>query len=320
MESGPAVRFAYNILFSAMWTWMTRLIVFIHCFLLIPAEANLGYIIVEGLCLLWYLADTTLAIIFFTPRVFFGINKSGLKQKFQFFLILLFLADYGVLLYNFIVPPPKKLVKFFQCMRAAMFLIKVKTILHIFQVVGKTFVLIIWTVFAIILFIVLFSCIGVHLFGDIYHDGNDGNDGNEGSQGAFDNVGYGFIQMFVLLTTENYPDFMIKAYEESRLYSLYFIIYLYTGVFIALSILLAIVVDNYWTIAKQNVKHDRLRGRKQLGVAWTLLGNGETTISVYDENLQKVMKLLKPENDGEEIILLLQHLASNANRYSMFAC
>ena len=48
--------------------------------------------------------------------------------------------------------------------------------------------------------------------------------------------------------------------------------------FIITSILLAIVVENYWKIAKAEKKRERLKNRKELTKAWKILdreGEGE---------------------------------------------
>lgn len=40
-----------------------------------------------------------------------------------------------------------------------------------------------------------------------------------------------FYQMFILLTTANFPDVMLPAYYSNRLYSLYFVGYLVIGLY-----------------------------------------------------------------------------------------
>lgn len=51
--------------------------------------------------------------------------------------------------------------------------------------------------------------------------------------------------MLILLTTANFPDVMLPAYNAHRVYSLYFIGYLIIGLYFLQNILLAIVFDNY---------------------------------------------------------------------------
>ena len=54
-----------------------------------------------------------------------------------------------------------------------------------------------------------------------------------------------FYQMLICLTTANFPDVMLPAYDKSRASSLFFIVFLVLGLFFLQSILLAIVFDNY---------------------------------------------------------------------------
>ena len=48
-----------------------------------------------------------------------------------------------------------------------------------------------------------------------------------------------------MLTTENYPDVLLLAYDEAWYSVLFFFIFIVIGVFYLSSILLAIVFDNY---------------------------------------------------------------------------
>ena len=51
--------------------------------------------------------------------------------------------------------------------------------------------------------------------------------------------------MLVLMTTSNYPDVMLHAYEMNRLNFIYFGGYLMIGLFLILNLLLAIVYNTF---------------------------------------------------------------------------
>lgn len=51
--------------------------------------------------------------------------------------------------------------------------------------------------------------------------------------------------MFVLLTTENFPDVMLLATAENAAYALFFIVFIIVGVFFLSSVLLAVIFDNF---------------------------------------------------------------------------
>jgi len=51
--------------------------------------------------------------------------------------------------------------------------------------------------------------------------------------------------MLVLLTTANFPDIMLPAYEYSRPFCIFFIIYIMIGIFLILHLLMALFYNNY---------------------------------------------------------------------------
>jgi hypothetical protein len=53
------------------------------------------------------------------------------------------------------------------------------------------------------------------------------------------------FNMLVLLTTANSPDIMLPAYQNHRIYALFFISYLLFGVFLLMHLLMALFYYNY---------------------------------------------------------------------------
>jgi len=51
--------------------------------------------------------------------------------------------------------------------------------------------------------------------------------------------------LLVLLTTANFPDYMLPAYKENRWNSLFFIVFLIVALFLLMNMLLAIFYSNY---------------------------------------------------------------------------
>lgn len=278
MESdSSAVRIAYNITFSRFWHYFMILIMFVHVLLVFYIENKPYYLILESLCVLCYIIDIILHIIFYTPQTFFNLSKTALKSKLQFILTVFFVCDlvYTYYCYFYSRDDLVEMAIPFQCLRSFVFILKISTFYHFFMVVVKTFARIIRTILVIILYVLFFSCIAVHVFGEIYEDSDD-----EVYKEEFSTAPLAFIRMFVLITTENYPDVMTPVYSYHNTTFIYYVVFIYFGVFILTSILLAIVVDNYWTIAKMNVKKERLRGRKELAIAWNLLGDGAGIITM----------------------------------------
>jgi len=74
-------------------------------------------------------------------------------------------------------------------------------------------------------------------------------------------MGNTYYEMTVLITTSNFPDVMLPAYNTSTWYTLYFITFIVFGVFFLMNVLLAVIFDNYrrrveWT--SQTRSRDRL--------------------------------------------------------------
>ena len=55
----------------------------------------------------------------------------------------------------------------------------------------------------------------------------------------------GLYNMFICLTTANFPDVMLPAYNENRFYCLFFIGYLMFGLYFLQNLILAMIFDNY---------------------------------------------------------------------------
>lgn len=54
-----------------------------------------------------------------------------------------------------------------------------------------------------------------------------------------------FWNMFILITTANYPDIMLPAYQKNRWTCIFFIVYLTFGLFLFMNLLLAIIYSNF---------------------------------------------------------------------------
>ncbi|XP_074663159.1 uncharacterized protein LOC141915498 isoform X3 [Tubulanus polymorphus] len=201
----------------------------------------------------------------------------------------------------------------FRSLRAFLMICRSRSISHICDValdvilkVGKV-IIVIW------IFILVFAAVGVHVYSIHYHFPANRTEHNI-YHGNFDHVGYGILRLFALLTTENYPAFMMPAYGANTLNFFFFGIFLYAGVFFLLAILLAIIVDNYWKLSKRHVKEERKRDRIELAKAWNILDpNGVGFISLQDETIEKVLRLVKPELKDENIEVIMMYLDGDSD-------
>ncbi|XP_072031587.1 uncharacterized protein [Amphiura filiformis] len=267
------------------------------------------------ICLLIYTADVAVYIGFLSWKVFWTLDENKFIRA-EFILLCMYTLDFLMLVIQEILN--MRLFQVFRVLRAAIIICKLKNVGHIFDVVmsiviklGKVFLI-------VILFIMMFSAVGVHLLEDDYHqiasNSNCTDTADTTYVGAFDHLGIASLRLFVLLTTENYPDLMTQAFSVDKLSAFYFIIYILIGVFFLTAILLAIVVDSYWEFAKKHVKKERARERAELAKAWNLLDPlGHGSLEIDDEKLIKLFKILRPQNTDDMNMQLIQYLDDNGD-------
>jgi two pore calcium channel protein 1 len=106
------------------------------------------------------------------------------------------------------------------------------------QVIQDSLPMVIFTV----VYILYFAWMGQRLFSGTL----------EGVQ-FFDSFGNSFFNMLVLMTTSNFPDIMLPAYQRNRIACLYFIIYLILGLYLMMNLLLAIFYSNFKFRFEQNI-------------------------------------------------------------------
>ena len=86
----------------------------------------------------------------------------------------------------------------------------------------------------IFMYIAYFSAIGFFLVEGTFQQFSD-----------FDTFGNTYFSLVILITTSNFPDIMLPAYNTSTWYTLYFILFVIFGVFFLMNVLLAVIFDNY---------------------------------------------------------------------------
>ena len=77
----------------------------------------------------------------------------------------------------------------------------------------------------------------------------------------FNTIGNTYYSLIVLITTSNFPDIMLSAYNTSTWYTIFFVFFIIFGVFFLMNVLLAVIFDNYkrrvqWT--SQNRGKERI--------------------------------------------------------------
>ncbi|XP_033628075.1 uncharacterized protein LOC117290662 [Asterias rubens] len=313
----------FKVLDNSWFTYVVLLAALLHMimtFLEPPPVGQMNYVVfaLTIISLLVYAIDVSVHIGFLSWRVFWSLDENKWIRM-EFIFLCMFTIDFVMLVIQEIVQI--RLIQPFRCLRAFIIICKLKNVGHIFDTVLSIVIKLIKTFFIILVFIVMFSAMGVHLFSDSYHfigcnssapTNCVDNEPFSVYTGAFDNVGITALRLFVLLSTENYPEFMVPAFQQNGVSFLYFGIFIFVGVFFLTAILLAIIVDSYWEFAKKHVKQERARERAELAKAWNLMDPlGKGSLPIYDEKFIKLFKILKPMNTDEMNMQLISYLDSN---------
>ncbi|XP_038075187.1 uncharacterized protein LOC119742954 isoform X2 [Patiria miniata] len=316
-------QFCFKVFNNRFFTYIVLLAAVLHmvmAFLEPPAiqPTSPAVFVLTIVSLAVYTMDVLVHIGFLSWRVFWSLDENKWMRR-EFVFLCMFAIDFIILVIQEILQV--RLYQPFRCLRAVIIICKWRNVGHIFDTVRSIIFNLMKTFFIILIFIIMFSAMGVHLFSESYHfiDCNSTDTSNCTDNatfniytGAFDNIGITALRLFVLLSTENFPEFMIPAFNKSNWSFLYFGIFVFVGVFFLTAILLAIIVDSYWEFAKKHVKTERSRERAELAKAWNLMDPlGKGSLPIYDEKFIKLFKILKPQNTDEMNMQLISYLDSN---------
>ncbi|XP_048579901.1 sodium channel protein type 11 subunit alpha isoform X2 [Nematostella vectensis] len=319
--------------------WFKRLMlanVALHCMLVffespsvLPSRVSPAVYLLDFICIILYLFDLMINITFLTWPVFWSRRAEARAWNgVEFVFVCLFICDYTIMVISGLTG--KQYPQIFRCLRPAVVLCKAKNIRHIFMVL-ITIGFKLSKVFSIIfVFVWVFSCTSLYLFMDIYQCRQVINssiqfnsvqgqnipctvtDNEKVYNGTFNHIGLGMLRLFVLLSTENFPEVMLPAMRTHGSFFFFFGFYVFVGVFFLTAILLAIVVDSYWLYSKKHVKSERARERAELAKAWNLLDPlGQGALSIFDDKFAELFRLLKPKNSDAENLMLIEMLDSN---------
>ena len=86
----------------------------------------------------------------------------------------------------------------------------------------------------IFLYIAYFAAIGFFIVEATFQQFSD-----------FDSYGDTYFSLVILITTSNFPDIMLPAYNTSTWYTVFFVVFVIFGVFFLMNVLLAVIFDNY---------------------------------------------------------------------------
>ncbi|XP_057304377.1 uncharacterized protein LOC130641552 isoform X3 [Hydractinia symbiolongicarpus] len=292
--------------------WYTRLIlvvIVLHSLLIFfepPSKQILSVgacvYILNAFCLFVFTIDIVIHVTFLSWPIFWSKKaEESYWNGVQFVLVCMFLADFLLLAVGYFVH---------------------EVLLNILTRMLKMLVI-------ILAFIVVFACIGIHQYMEVYNEVYHQEENTQNSTlccvdkeeenpyiGAFDHIVIAMLRLLVLLSTENYPTFMLPAFRHNQANFFFFGTFVFVGVFFLTAILLAIIVDSYWLDAKKHVKKNRAKERAELAKAWNLIDPcGYGAVDTYDKTFLTLFRKLKPKNSDEQNQFLIGLLDSNQDGY-----
>jgi len=167
--------------------------------------------------------------------------------------------------------------------------------------------------------ILLYAGIGKLLFRHIYTVDTCQTAGlSDGEHSQFDHVGGAILALFVLSTTENYPDVMYPAYHSAEyqdrdkhwIVVVYFGSFLILVLFLIMPLLLAVIYEQWKEVHRRDSTQNRILAYQALIAAYhVLLEDGERRL---DMGLWlKLIKALQPRRARKEAAYMFMFLDSD---------
>lgn len=147
--------------------------------------------------LLFYLTDIVLKAHYMHWNVF----RSKRWNKINMVFLSLFVLDFVLYVSGQRQP--------FRCLRPLIWLCRAREIRRIYQAICGMHTVFLKILASLLLFLLFFAGIGIHTFPEDYHNVAAFNATDIDFTGSFDNMFIAMVRLFVLVTTENYPDIMI---------------------------------------------------------------------------------------------------------------
>jgi len=148
----------------------------------------------------------------------------------------------------------------------------------------------------------IYSVFGFYFFGEIDKDN-------------FQTLSKSFVSLFVLLTTANNPDVMMKSYNTSRWAAVFFISYLAINLYFLMNLMLAVVYDAFTKIEKDKFRRLFLHKRKAAQHAFKLLVTQERPEQVSFQHLEGLLTAYRPTTTPTEAYLIFKLINKSESGY-----
>ncbi|CAN7985146.1 unnamed protein product, partial [Ixodes hexagonus] len=124
-----------------------------------------------------------------------------------------------------------------------------------------------------------------------------------------------FVNLFVLLTTSNFPDVMIPYYARSKWASLFFVVFLLVHLYFLMNLVLAVVYERFSSLEKDKFRKLLLHRRKACQQAFRLLVNRTSPSCLYLAHFEGLMHYYKPRANRREVYLMFKTMDVSRNGF-----
>ncbi|KAJ7423708.1 Two pore calcium channel protein 1 [Willisornis vidua] len=148
----------------------------------------------------------------------------------------------------------------------------------------------------LLFFMVIFAILGFYLFSPNHSDP------------YFNTLENSLVNLFVLLTTSNFPDVMMPSYARNPWSCVFFIVYLSIELYFIMNLLLAVVFDTFNDIEKRKFKSLLLHKRTAIQHAYGLLVTKQRPSGISFRHFEGLLRFYKPRMCARERYLTFKAL------------
>ncbi|OQR95878.1 Cullin-associated NEDD8-dissociated protein, partial [Thraustotheca clavata] len=209
---------------------------------------------IEAICLAFFLANSIIRYLY--------LQENFTNRKDSMAVLVLVVIAMGTLTISALFPTQMYSQSIQVYLRLAIFAVKNRNIRRtarkIFQVIAEIHNII----SLVVVFVVFFAWVATMLF-------NSTEEGNS----QMPNIYEACWNMLILLTTANFPDIMMLAYNKHRIVVIFFAFFLIFGLFFLMNVVLAVIYNNFSVNLEVDKKKKSHTREQKLQIAFRILCN-----------------------------------------------
>ncbi|XP_078741919.1 two pore channel protein 1 [Lampetra fluviatilis] len=152
-------------------------------------------------------------------------------------------------------------------------------------------------------FMVIFAILGFYFFSEDEDDP------------YFKTLDHSLVNLFILLTTANYPDVMLPSYSRNPFSCIFFIAYLSVELYFLTNLLLAVVFHSFSRVETAKLRGLLLHRREAARKSYQLLLSQSNPRGVELHHLEGLMRYLRPRASSSDVYLTFKLLAQSNSGY-----